>query len=185
MSNSSFFTLISVMFNFDNGLRKAIEQQPRLRLLPPKPPPVKTKPAAATMEPGHPSIACGILTMPENWDTKVKAVEYTWAKRCDYRYYIYSKSNYTSPQGGTPIDVKEGRDDLTGKSHALFRYLYKSLGDKVDWYVKADDDTYIIVENLKMILSRLDPNEAYYVGQTIRNTQGIPGVSWYNSGGAG
>ena len=36
--------------------------------------------------------------------------------------------------------------------------------ETVNWYLKADDDTYFIIENLKKMLSRYDPNKPHFLG---------------------
>lgn len=49
-------------------------------------------------------------------------------------------------------------------------YVYdNNLLKSYDWYLKADDDTYVIVENLKAFLSLKDPTEdmafGFYIHQ--------------------
>jgi hypothetical protein len=48
---------------------------------------------------------------------------------------------------------------LTDKIYKSFKYLYNNYND-YDWYLKADDDTYVFVDNLRKFLSnknRSDP----------------------------
>ena len=33
-----------------------------------------------------------------------------------------------------------------------FRYAYRLLTDKADWFLRADDQTYIVMENLRFML---------------------------------
>ena len=41
------------------------------------------------------------------------------------------------------LNVSEGRGHLTAKSMLAFRHVYENYFDKADWFMKADDDTYL------------------------------------------
>ena len=66
----------------------------------------------------------------------------------------------------------------------MFHYSYHLHGNNVDWYLKADDDTYIIMENLKYLLSQFDPDKPYYIGQKLPYMK-AQAPKGYHSGGAG
>ncbi|CAL1537638.1 unnamed protein product [Lymnaea stagnalis] len=124
-------------------------------------------------------IACWILTSPQNLDKKTIHVKNTWTKRCNVVVFISSQTNDSFPTVG--VNAKEGRQHLTTKTMKAFKYLYDHhLGD-ADWFLKADDDTYVIMENLRYFLSGEDPNKPLYFGQRFKPylKQG------YASGGAG
>uniref|UniRef100_A0A170WG71 Glycoprotein-n-acetylgalactosamine 3-beta-galactosyltransferase 1-like protein isoform x1 n=1 Tax=Triatoma infestans TaxID=30076 RepID=A0A170WG71_TRIIF len=53
------------------------------------------------------------------------------------------------------LPVKEGRDNLWAKTKEAFKYAYLNYFDQADWFMKADDDTYVIVENTKIYVGRL------------------------------
>ena len=126
-------------------------------------------------------IFCMIFTTPEQWQRKALAVKLTWAKRCDYYAFFYSKRDDVQLDGAYALDVPEGRDHLTGKTMEAFRISYKQYSKEVDWYLKADDDTYVIMENLRHFLHKYDPAKRLYLGHTSSDFL----RKGYNSGGAG
>ena len=79
------------------------------------------------------------------------------------------------------LNLTEGREHLTAKTMLAFRHVYENYYDKAVWFLKADDDTYVIVENLRHFLSLQDSSEPVIFGHHfkgyIRNG--------YMSGGAG
>ena len=95
-------------------------------------------------------ILCWILTDPKNLE-RTKHVKATWAKRCDTTLYMSSAENKSFPTIG--LNVSSGRSHLASKSKAAWTYIYDQYLHKADFFVKADPDTFIIVENLRQFLS--------------------------------
>ncbi|XP_021346821.1 glycoprotein-N-acetylgalactosamine 3-beta-galactosyltransferase 1-B-like isoform X2 [Mizuhopecten yessoensis] len=124
-------------------------------------------------------ILCWIMTCPQNHESKARHVMNTWAKRCNKVIYISSKHNTTFPAVG--LNVSEGRKHLTTKTMTAFKYIYKNHINDADWFLKADDDTYVVVENLRHLLSSYSPKDPVFLGQRFQRhvKQG------YYSGGAG
>lgn len=61
------------------------------------------------------------------------------------------------------LHIDDTYKSLSHKSFGMLNYVYKFHMDTFDWLIKADDDTYVIMENLKWFLSeRCDrSNETY------------------------
>ena len=104
------------------------------------------------------------------------AVRDTWSKRCDRRFFILAveKINNTNSYNRTSDDdilyvkTKEDKFHLTIKVLRCFEYLYKHFWNQFDWILKADDDSYILVENLRHLLSHYNPSEPGYLGYHMK-----------------
>uniref|UniRef100_A0A914W645 N-acetylgalactosaminide beta-1,3-galactosyltransferase n=1 Tax=Plectus sambesii TaxID=2011161 RepID=A0A914W645_9BILA len=89
--------------------------------------------------------------------------------------------NDTYPHAVVFNNMTDGILNLWPKTKEAMRYTHEHFGEKFDWFFKADDDTFVIVENLRLLLSKFDPSLPHYLGFRIK-----PYVSeGYNSGGAG
>ncbi|VDD97300.1 unnamed protein product [Enterobius vermicularis] len=93
-----------------------------------------------------PKILCWITTIKENHETKAAIVKKTWCFKCDKCIFISSEADVTLP--AVRLNITEGRDYLWGKTKTALNYIYNHY-TSYEWYLKADDDTYVIVENLK------------------------------------
>ncbi|KAL3831539.1 hypothetical protein ACJMK2_023280 [Sinanodonta woodiana] len=124
-------------------------------------------------------ILIWVMTAPENLNKKAIHVKKTWGKRCDLLLFFSSFQNDSFPV--IRLNVSEGRDHLTAKTMQAFQYIYEHHFKDADWFMKADDDTYVIVENLRYFLSKHDPNQPIFFGHHFKTIvkQG------YFSGGAG
>ncbi|KAL4217575.1 Transferase [Mactra antiquata] len=126
-----------------------------------------------------PRILCLILTVEENIETRARVVNNTWLKRCNLHYFVLRTENRSLDVINTPFG--ETRQNIVRKVWFAFRYIYDYHLNDFDWLLKADDDTYVIVENLRKLLETEKSTKPSYLGfhfnKFIR--------SGYMSGGAG
>jgi glycoprotein-N-acetylgalactosamine 3-beta-galactosyltransferase len=114
------------------------------------------------------------MSIPAYYLTRAKAVNDTWAPRCDRYYFISdpSSKNLTREQMKiakelpiAPIkNITSGYDHLTSKSAQAFLFAYEHHVHNFDWFVKADDDTYLIVDHLKAFLREQNSSEPITFG---------------------
>jgi glycoprotein-N-acetylgalactosamine 3-beta-galactosyltransferase len=119
------------------------------------------------------------MTNPVNHKMKAKHVKATWGKRCNVLLFMSSQLDESLPT--VKLEVREGRDQLWAKTRAAFNYSYHNYLSEADWFMKADDDTYVVVENLRYFLSSQNSSQPIYFGCKFKRfvSQG------FMSGGAG
>ena len=122
-------------------------------------------------------ILCWIMTSPAYLSDRAKSVKDTWGKRCDILLFMSTKEDPSFPAIG--LNVEEGYKKLWYKTRAAFDYIYQHHLNDAEWFVKADDDTYMVIENLRHILSKLNTSEPHYIGRHFTSFGG------YNGGGSG
>lgn len=124
-------------------------------------------------------ILCWVMTAPSNLQKKAKHVKATWARHCNAVLFMSSVTDENFPTIG--LDTKEGRDHLYWKTIRAFQYIHKHHFNDYDWFLKADDDTYVVMQNLRWLLSNYTPSTPIYFGKRFK-----PFVNQgYMSGGAG
>lgn len=105
-------------------------------------------------------MLCFVLTTEEHLENRARAVYETWGRRCG-KFLFITRFNSSSikknsddkklPIENVPKLPNELYSNLPGKVRQTLLYLNEHYPD-YDWYLKADDDTFIIVENLLRFL---------------------------------
>lgn len=124
-------------------------------------------------------VLCWVMTGPANLQKKARHVKNTWSRHCNILLFMSSVDDPDFPAVG--LGTKEGRDQLYWKTIRAFHYVLEKHGNDADWFYKADDDTYVVVDNLRWLLANYSPDEPIYFGRRFK-----PYVKQgYMSGGAG
>ncbi|CAB3406646.1 unnamed protein product [Caenorhabditis bovis] len=129
-------------------------------------------------------ILCWAMTTSIYHKTRVPAISDTWLKRCDAGH-IFTNSerflNESTPYHTVFHGLPESYYKLFWKTRLALLYVYRNISSDFDWYFKGDDDTYLVVENLKRYVEKLDPNKPFFIGYRLRRRT----TTGYNAGGSG
>uniref|UniRef100_A0A0K0EJ35 N-acetylgalactosaminide beta-1,3-galactosyltransferase n=1 Tax=Strongyloides stercoralis TaxID=6248 RepID=A0A0K0EJ35_STRER len=128
-------------------------------------------------------VFCIFLTTPKNKNSRIIHQKNTWVKRCNAYIYASGKQDRTLPA------IKAYKDDHYKFSYAkmatVFKYVYSNYVNQYDWFLKIDCDTYVVMENLKMLLLNKNPNEHYYSGFQFNLNNWKDTNFRYHHGGSG
>jgi hypothetical protein len=117
-------------------------------------------------------VLCFIMSHSGSHPTRVAAVLETWGSKCDK---LVIASNVTDPSiGAVQMQAEPTYENLWNKLNETVHYVWEHYGqnDEYDWFFKIDDDTFLIMENLKFFLAS-DPVQSMVVPITT-NTNGDP-----------
>ncbi|OCT92885.1 hypothetical protein XELAEV_18015951mg [Xenopus laevis] len=119
------------------------------------------------------------MTAPSHLQTKTIHVKNSWTRHCNVVLFMSSITDNQFPAIG--LGTGEGRDKLYWKTIRAFHYVHKYYLNETEWFFKADDDTFVIMDNLRWMLSNYTPDQPIYFGKRFKPyiKQG------YMSGGAG
>lgn len=126
-------------------------------------------------------ILCWVMISPENHRTRGVHIKNTWGKRCNKLLFMSSEDDQEI--GAIALPMIEKITHLWTKVRKAFQYIYDhdELINNYDWFLKADDDTYMIMENLRHMLYQYRPQTALYFGQRLIKKNTLEG---FMQGGA-
>ncbi|TRZ11744.1 hypothetical protein HGM15179_015380 [Zosterops borbonicus] len=124
-------------------------------------------------------VLCWVMTAPQNLETRARHVRDTWARHCNVALFVSSEPAPRFPAVG--LGVPEGRGQLYRKTVRALQFVHRHHRARADWFLKADDDTFVVLDNLRWLLAAHPPQRPLYFGKRFRpfTRQG------YMSGGAG
>ncbi|XP_015033577.2 glycoprotein-N-acetylgalactosamine 3-beta-galactosyltransferase 1 isoform X2 [Drosophila willistoni] len=109
-------------------------------------------------------VLCWIMTTPKYHRAKARHVKRTWAKRCNILLFMSTTEDGELPT--VKLNATEGRENYYRKMEEALKYIYKHYYNDADWFYKANDDTYAVIENLRYMLYPYNPQTPVHFGLT-------------------
>lgn len=125
-------------------------------------------------------IFCLILTSQKNHQQKAIHVRNTWGRHCNKLLFVSTLTDLNLESIG--FNVIDDHDHLWGKVKLAIQYVYKNFIDDYDWFYKADDDTFAIIENMRYFVAAYSTDDPIYFGHKFQSEVHRFG---YFSGGSG
>lgn len=104
-------------------------------------------------------------------DKNTEAANETWVTGCNDVQYV----NVTFENKKMPVKRTKERSNWVSLCK-----LFTSISMDFQWYLIVYDSTYVIMENLRLLVAGLDSTDGHYLGHAVRFWSTI-----YNSGQAG
>ena len=134
--------------------------------------------------PGEIRLVCMVVTTPANYLSKAVHVAATWGRDCTILVFVSddSEPGAEKPGGLNILELSgvAGRERLWQKVSAGIVALWQTYQDQFDFLIKADDDTFMVLDNLRYLLSGLEPGKEFVLGH-LQHDRGVS----YLSGGSG
>jgi len=130
---------------------------------------------AHTQNQPKPRILCWLFTHAGVHLTKADTVRQTWGHKCDGLLFFSNMDDPDLP--AVKLDVHNDFGNLWHKMQIAIVHLNARYGTQYDWFYKADDDTFAIIENLRRYLDSEEIREAQanhakrgiFVGRRMNN----------------
>uniref|UniRef100_A0A914WEK5 N-acetylgalactosaminide beta-1,3-galactosyltransferase n=1 Tax=Plectus sambesii TaxID=2011161 RepID=A0A914WEK5_9BILA len=132
-------------------------------------------------------VLCWIMTHSKAKDRQDAIVD-TWGSRCNMLLFIegggsnitaHRKEELFKTVHKIELYMKESYENLWEKTKLAFRYIHENYKDQFDWIFKVDDDSYVIMENLRLFVNSKSQEDPHFYGCQYQALGG------YNSGGPG
>ncbi|XP_017047699.1 glycoprotein-N-acetylgalactosamine 3-beta-galactosyltransferase 1 [Drosophila ficusphila] len=108
-------------------------------------------------------VLCFVHTKPSNHRNQARAVLRTWGRRCNRLLFFTSRVDPSLP-GSVALPVDHRERESWRKTKAALKYLHEHHLADADWFLEADDETYVVMENLRYMVYPYSPEMAIYFG---------------------
>ena len=111
-------------------------------------------------------LYAGVVTSGSFLRTRAHAVNKTWGGMIGSSLEFYVGEGQ-GMESSLPLVRLPGIDDTyppQKKVYAMYKYMYDNYIDKYHWFLRADDDSYVRIHELKDFLSKLDSSQPLYIG---------------------
>lgn len=124
-------------------------------------------------------VLCWIMISPSFHRSRGVHVKNSWGQQCNKLIFMSSKND--TDLGAIALPVQESKTHLWSKTKEAFKYINEHFVEDYDWFLKADDDTYMIMENLRHLLYQYKAQTSLYFGHRLMGNKSLDG---YMQGGA-
>jgi len=140
---------------------------------------VSTHPTLTKTHPPLP-LFVGVMTARKYLSTRACSVWRAWGKDVveqggQIRFFVGEGGiGEATPDEwcGVPLVVLQGVDDGAyppqKKSFMMLAWMWDNFGTKTNWFLRADDDVFVKVEQLLEFLRPINASKAHYIGQAGR-----------------
>ena len=122
------------------------------------------------------------MTDPKNLDTKSVFVNKTWGVHCDILLFMTTVHKEGLNTVKLDLGAPESRQMLWRKAKAAWLHVYKNYRDKAEWFMRVDDDSYVMMDNLREYLLTMYSEDPHYIGRTLL-MGGKEDRAFYSGGG--
>lgn len=114
-------------------------------------------------------VLCWVFTSQDRLHRFGKAVKETWGKRCSVLVFMSNQDD--KEFGAINLEAHDAvMSNKWSKTRAAWKYIHKNHLHDADWFLKADDDTYVIMENLRLLLTSYSPTDPAYLGRWFKTS---------------
>lgn len=113
-------------------------------------------------------ILCFLNTRPSNHKNRAVHIKVTWAKHCDKLLFASTLTDVNL--GAIGLNVTDNHQTTWGKVKQMLKFIHQNYLDEFDWFLKGDDDMFLIAENLRYLLAAHSTDDPIYLGYKLNTT---------------